>query len=59
MGKKADASKQVPLCDGCHWLLHQHGRGTFERAHAAQLCYRTLESWAETLADAWTKREGA
>lgn len=54
-GRKADASTLVPLCWGCHWLLHQHGPETFERAHADFLCGRTLKSWAETYADAWEK----
>jgi hypothetical protein len=57
-GRKADASTLVPLCYGCHWLLHQHGPETFQRAHADFLCGRTLESWAETYADAWSNWSG-
>lgn len=55
LSKKANAETLVPLCFGCHWLLHQHGPETFERAHADMLAHRTLRSWAETCADAWTK----
>lgn len=57
MGRKADAKHQVPLCCWCHQELHHMGQMTFERAHGAVLLYRTLESWAETFADAYTKRE--
>ena len=57
-GKKADACWQVPLCHDCHRLVHA-GAETFEKAHAAMLCGRTLRSWAATYADAYTKWEAA
>lgn len=55
LSKKADAKYQVPLCCLCHAELHglNGGQQTFEHTHAAMLCYRTLESWAQQFAEAW------
>lgn len=55
MGRKADATDQVPLCHACHDYVHQLGVRTFERNYAAMLCYRSLTAWAQTYAEAWTK----
>lgn len=52
-GRKADASRQVPLCALCHGFLHQHGPTTFESVYADMLAGRTLASWAEQYAKGW------
>lgn len=37
VGYKPDAEYIVPLCDWCHWELHDHGNESFERVRHVDL----------------------
>lgn len=53
-GLKGPPESIVPLCREHHRQAHRIGVQSFEAKHARMLVGRTLRSWAETFAHAWT-----